>query len=142
MKDLPTHIKVNLDDCWLYAGTIDDHGYGRVYRWSKEKQHMGTVLAHQVMYENTVGKIPEGLELNHLCEVPLCINPEHLEAVTHKQNMWYSQPFGDNRCKRGHELTEDNVRTWYIKNTLHRRCRTCDRMMARRNYHKKRSAER
>jgi hypothetical protein len=44
-------------------------------------------LAHVFFYERIHGPVPEGLELDHLCEVPLCINPNHLEAVTHTINM-------------------------------------------------------
>lgn len=133
-----TSKEVNIEDCWLYARVVDKRGYGTISVWLKDEKRMTTCCAHRVMYENMVGAIPEGLELNHLCEVKTCINPDHLEAITHKQNMWYSQPFGDNRCKRGHELTEDNVYTWYKNTSLHRQCRKCSMMKSARVYRGKR----
>ena len=45
------------------------------------------VLAHRVYYERHVGPVPEGLELDHLCRNPGCVNPEHLEPVTHAENI-------------------------------------------------------
>lgn len=44
-------------------------------------------LTHRVMYEQEVGPIPEGLVIDHLCRQPACINPAHLEPVTHAENI-------------------------------------------------------
>lgn len=44
-------------------------------------------MAHRVAYELWVGPIPEGMELDHRCKVRACINPAHLEPVTHAENM-------------------------------------------------------
>jgi len=123
---------VDTDDCWLYAGNIDTRGYGRIYQTYHGKIHAHAV--HRLMYEACVGSIPEGLLINHLCEVKICVNPKHLEAVTNKQNIWYSMKFGDDRCARGHELTEDNVYISYPykkTNTPHRKCKKCHAMTDR-----------
>ena len=61
---------------------------------------------HRLSYELFVGPIPEGLELDHLCRVKGCYNPDHLEAVTHQENTRrrsLAKPL-KTHCKRGHEL--------------------------------------
>lgn len=67
--------------CWLWLGSRTEKGYGRIrFRgewWS----------AHRLSYEQHVGPIPEGMQLDHLCEHPRCINPAHLEPVTGLENM-------------------------------------------------------
>ena len=70
------------NDCWLYNGNLNPFGYGRV------KSGGGDVMVHRVSYEHFVSKLPKGLEIDHLCSVRNCVNPEHLEAVTHKVNVW------------------------------------------------------
>lgn len=69
--------------CWLWTGALDRHGYGR-FNLNPEKE---SVLAHRVAYELVHGAIAAGLEIDHLCRVLSCVNPAHLEAVTHKTNM-------------------------------------------------------
>jgi hypothetical protein len=68
-------------ECWIWQGTMDPDGYGRVWLDG------GMVLTHRASYEAFVGSIPEGLEIDHLCLTPSCVNPEHLEPVTHDENM-------------------------------------------------------
>ena len=72
--------EVDENGCWLWLGRIDRTGYGRCKQFNK------TVLAHRVFYMHYVGEIPEGKELDHLCRVRNCVNPEHLEAVTRAVN--------------------------------------------------------
>ncbi len=67
--------------CWTYIGQRNKGGYGRV------RSGRGQVVAHRVTYEHFVGEVPEGLELDHLCRNPSCCNPDHLEAITHSENM-------------------------------------------------------
>ena len=63
------------------AQRADGLYYGRLTRKGK------SMPAHKYMYEKKHGQVPEGMELDHLCRVTLCVNPDHLEAVTHTQNM-------------------------------------------------------
>jgi len=70
-----------LGPCWLWTGGNDRRGYGR---FSDADQRQ--VLAHRFAYELLVGPIPEGLDLDHLCRVPACVNPAHLEPVTNAEN--------------------------------------------------------
>lgn len=62
--------------CWIYQGYIDHGGYA---------QAAGRP-AHHLYYEKKFGPIPEGLEPDHLCKVRCCVNPDHLEPVTHAVN--------------------------------------------------------
>lgn len=69
-------------ECWLWTGTIALNGYGLIYR-----QGGPLVGAHRLAYEVHVGPIPKGYELDHLCRVRRCVNPAHLEPVTHSENV-------------------------------------------------------
>lgn len=64
-------------DCWLWKAGRDTNGYGAFERNT----------AHRTAYELSVGPIPDGLEIDHLCHVKACVNPAHLEAVTHRVNL-------------------------------------------------------
>jgi hypothetical protein len=67
--------------CWLWLGSKLPRGYGILSVQSKKK------YAHRLSYETFVGPVPDGLDVMHLCDNPSCINPGHLQAGTHKQNM-------------------------------------------------------
>lgn len=68
-------------DCWEWTGGHHDHGYGAFYLNGHK------INAHRAAYQFTVGPIPDGLELDHLCVNPPCVNPDHLEPVTHAENL-------------------------------------------------------
>ncbi len=68
--------------CWLWTGDLNDRGYPTF-----ALLHDRTVYAHRYAYELLVGPIPEGLTLDHLCRVPACVNPDHLEPVTKAENI-------------------------------------------------------
>jgi hypothetical protein len=120
--------------CLLWTGGTAKFGYGRV-SVNGYPQHV-----HQVMYEMFVGPVPDGLELDHLCRVPRCASPAHLEAVTHKVNMLRSQtPAAANatktHCDRGHEY--DLLNTYFAPGTGHRQCRACNQDRERRRSRRK-----
>jgi hypothetical protein len=68
--------KVDAGDCWNWTGPLDRHGYGKF-----TVQHR-SVIAHRWLYAALVGEIPGGLDLDHLCYVKTCVNPDHLQPVT------------------------------------------------------------
>lgn len=80
-------IDTTVDGCWLWPGSKDRHGYGQVRVYTNGDGTNRLVYTHRVTYEHFVGPIPEGLQLDHLCRVPLCCNPAHLEAVTQRENI-------------------------------------------------------
>lgn len=72
------------DGCWEYLGALNGGGYGVV---GVSKPRSKQFRAHRVMYEHFVGPIPEGFDLDHLCRNRKCVRPDHLEAVTRKENL-------------------------------------------------------
>lgn len=95
-------------ECWIWTKRIVD-GYGGIWDSGRDR------LAHIVSYEHFVGPVPEGKELDHLCRRRACINPEHLEPVSHKENVLRGQAptivaHITKRCMNGlHKLEGDNV---------------------------------
>lgn len=110
--------------CWEWSGSVmPKRPYGRCTWYGK------TVPAHRVSYLLLKGTIPEGLEIDHLCNNPRCVNPDHLEAVTPQVNTRRSNnPSAINarktHCIHGHELAGGNL---YLTPKGNRKCRTCTR---------------
>lgn len=109
------------DTCWLWKGRIKKDGYGQFDLGGK------SIYAHRVAYELEVGDIPKGLNLDHLCRVRNCVNPNHLEAVTFRENVLRgigicAHNARKTHCKQGHTFTIENtiLRSWGG-----RECRTC-----------------
>lgn len=97
----------------------------------------GKILAHRWSYEHHKGPIPDGLEVDHLCRNRRCVNPDHLEAVTHRINtLRGTAPTAVNaartHCVNGHEFTTDN--TYITPSRGRRECRTCHRERERDRY--------
>lgn len=67
--------------CWIWTASKRRLGYGQF--WDGER----LTMAHQWSYLHHVGPVPAGVELDHLCRVPSCVNPAHLEPVTHQVNI-------------------------------------------------------
>lgn len=70
-------------DCWLWTGWRSRKGYGG---FSVGGRAGRDVLAHRWSYEHHVGLIPAGMQVDHICHVPACVNPAHLRLATNKQN--------------------------------------------------------
>jgi hypothetical protein len=110
--------------CWPWGGSRDRYGYGKMSAFGVH------VRVYRYSYELLVGPIPEGLTIDHLCRNPPCVNPDHLEAVTNKENILRSDsPSAINarktHCIHGHEFTEANT---YVSRQGVRTCRTCGRL--------------
>ncbi|NUP03550.1 MAG: HNH endonuclease [Nonomuraea sp.] len=127
--------KVNkTETCWLWTARVDDWGYGR----HKSTHGPSTVLAYRWLWEVLNGPVPDGLELDHLCRVPACVRPDHLEAVTPKVNGLRSNNFSavnarKTHCIHGHEFTFENT---YTRPSGGRDCREC--LRERRRQHEAR----
>ncbi len=109
--------------CWLWQGSLTSDGYGRF--WLIDRH----VRAHRASYELRYGPIPEGMVVRHKCDVPQCVNPDHLELGTQADNNRDIVTRGrhvnqkKDRCPRDHEYTEENT---YERNGK-RYCRACGR---------------
>lgn len=115
--------------CWLWSGTTYLGGYGRFTTETRSQQ-----AAHRWAYEHYRGPVPSGLQLDHLCRVRCCVNPDHLEAVTARVNTLRgrgrtSQNAAKTHCVRGHEFTPENTR---ILVTGKRNCRECLKVLHKR----------
>ena len=122
-------IKVDpISGCHVWTGYKDKKGYS-FFRVSTSL----TMRGHKFSFLQAKGEIPKGLEIDHLCRNRGCVNPDHLEAVTHRVNV--ERGFGVGvinaakmHCPIGHELTGDKGK---------RRCKICTNEVARKNYHKR-----
>ncbi len=106
--------------CWLWVGASDDLGYGKI--WFGDRLR----LAHSASYLLHRGKIPAGTELDHTCRVPCCVNPFHLDPVTHAENVRRGEagmlhPVATH-CPNGHEITGENAKH---RKGCADRCRIC-----------------
>lgn len=123
--------------CWIWTGTTL-RDYGQFWLNNTTKR------AHRVSYEEIIGPIPDGLELDHLCRNPLCVNPLHLEAVTTSENnlRGNSPALVSERnkkrhaerthCAHGHELTFENTYLRKADGYVRRDCKECGRLKMRR----------
>lgn len=111
----------HLGPCWLWTGSLFVKS-GRPCFSPMGKRR----LAYRWAYEDAIGPIPEGLTIDHLCFVPLCVRPDHLEPVTDAENIRRSSAhdFWRNKthCPAGHPYDEANT---YIDGRGHRHCRAC-----------------
>lgn len=119
----PPEFNPALGPCWSWTGGLTV-GYAHF-------KGLGEYFGHRVSYRLVKGPIAKGLTIDHLCRVTACVNPDHLEAVTHKENVRRGKngvlrhlhaprpykPF----CVRGHERTPDSI---YPSGA----CRACGRV--------------
>lgn len=115
--------------CWLWRASLNSDGYAQFRVNGK------TVGAHRWYFTYTGNVIPKGFTLDHTCRVRNCVNPAHLEPVTHQENC--SRRIGlRTTCPKGHSyLVERNV---YYDSKGYRRCKECKRINDRRRRRRER----
>ncbi|MDQ6875417.1 MAG: HNH endonuclease [Actinomycetota bacterium] len=110
------------NDCWLWQGSTTPV-YGIFFDTVR-------YLAHRWAYESLIGPIPEGLQIDHLCRTPTCVNPWHMEPVSQRVNIMRSESFTakaaqKTHCVNGHEFSEANTHVRATASGRERRCRAC-----------------
>lgn len=119
----------HLGNCWLWRSATHK-GYGRFTISVKRARD-----AHRVAFALWYGLWPDG-DIDHLCRVTACVNPFHLEAVTHRTNIlrgfnWPAEQARKTECAHGHPFNAANT---HLRPDGSRLCRTCNRERAARNY--------
>jgi hypothetical protein len=131
-----------LGPCWDWTGGKKGTRYGGIVIGDGDPRR---AYAHRVVYELVRGPVPEGLELDHLCRRRFCVNPAHLEAVTHTENVRRGEASkvssarqrAKTHCPRGHPYDAANT---YIAPRGSRTCRRCGREYTRLARHAKHDA--
>lgn len=127
--------------CIEWTGGTNGVGYGMFFKeWAGGANTR--VLAHRWYFEYKRGPIPKGLHLDHLCRNPICVNPDHLEPVTQRENTLRGVGVAavhakKTHCVNGHELSGDNL--MIRSNGRWRDCRACKREKDRRRYHQRKA---
>lgn len=116
--------------CWLWTGPQNGRGYGQMWVGNSK------LYVHRVSYEEYIGPIPDGLQLDHRCRTRNCLRPGHLEPVTGKVNILRGTSFSavnarKTKCSKGHEFSREN--TW-VSSRNRRICRACERERSRIKY--------
>lgn len=128
----------NASGCVIWNGTIASTGYGCF--WLRRRSH----LAHRISVMRSGRDIPDGRHIDHLCRTPACVNPDHLEVVTPRENHLRGVGFGalnviKTHCPKGHALEDGNLDAYAMKSGR-RACQECMRERCRVWHHKNRDA--
>lgn len=127
------------DGCWLYDGFKDRDGYGFLNTYIDGRS--SSQMAHRFFYELWVGPVPRDMELDHRCESKSCVNPQHLDIVTHDENMRRNAA-RSLRCRNGHLRSKHGVYVTHLSSgRVLRTCRTCAKKTKRVGYATKKKAQ-
>lgn len=108
--------------CWVWRPPLHNTGYSQIT--VRRKKTSG----HRAAYMLLKGEIPHDMVIDHLCRTRACVNPEHMELVTNKENLLRGEGFSavnakKTHCPQGHSYSEEN--TYMLRG--YRNCRTCMR---------------
>lgn len=116
-------VKISKKDCWVWKRARNNFGYAQI------RKNYKVVYVHRLIFETIKKKIPKGIELDHLCKNPPCVNPAHLEPVTHAENcargnqgQWQKRK---KFCKAGHPYSKQNTIFLILNNQKKSRVRIC-----------------
>lgn len=132
--------RVRDDGCWIFNGSQQKDGYGSCNR-------NGQTLAHRAYYSILKGPLIAGMELDHLCKNRNCVNPDHLEQVSHAENISRGNYKINHRnrrkthCKRGHAFNDENTSYKIEKGYVRRQCIACRRQRAKQKYQENKAGE-
>jgi HNH endonuclease len=120
------------DGCMEWMAHRSVYGYGRF------KFNGVQVGAHRLSWIITNGPIPKNMQIDHLCRNRGCVRPDHLDLVTQKENVLRSEAPSakqakQTHCKRGHELSGDNIYQGKYERTGIRDCISCQRLRYRKS---------
>ena len=120
-------IRFEASGCWTWTGGLFANGYGAFSLRNESRR------AHRVLYVWTNGELADGLQLDHTCRNKACVNPAHLEPVTHHVNQ--IRKGLKTHCIRGHEFTPENSRVVTFRGRPNgRACRECMAILRRESY--------
>lgn len=95
------------EGCWIWIRSSHNHGYAKIMINRK------VYAAHRVSYEHFVAPILDGNVIDHLCRNTGCVNPRHLDAVSHKENVKRGDAGNwqkiKTHCPQGHIYDEENT---------------------------------
>lgn len=133
--------------CWIWMGRVNDQGYGRTYRGSRNPSG---ILVHRLAYALANGLDPWSLDrrqcVRHRCDTPSCINPDHLVLGTWKENVHDAKNRGRHAvafhevdgkivgtCASGHDLSVTGVYDYGVQKSGYRLrvCLECKRQRGR-----------
>lgn len=122
---------VVVDSCWEWIGEMGAFGYGYVRQRASRRRK----FAHRAMYEMLRGPIPDGMDMDHLCRNRRCVNPDHLEPVTHRENCRRGNGYSGRNarkthCPAGHPYATTPLVQWPSKPPGGRWCLICERARA------------
>ena len=126
---------VDPSGCWISTYAIGSHGYAQVGWWADGKSHM--ITHHRAAWTAVHGPVPEGMTIDHICQIRRCVNPDHLRLLTPEVNGRRAgrdildAPAGE--CLHGHgpDAMREITRTRNGRTIRAVRCAECHRLTSK-----------
>lgn len=123
LRRFQAFVRQAANGCLEWSGHRNRKGYGRFWDGGRH------VPAHRFAWSLKHGDLPPGTEIDHVCRNRACVNPDHLEAVTHHENILRGRDVRRPTCAAGHAWTPENT---VRRGLAGRRCRECQNAYQRR----------